>query len=98
MNFENSVSPGVSAFVAKMRVRAAQSPGAILPGHGHPASLAWRVDPAGGRLEYRRLETQVEENPESGRARCAADPFSCLTLRTRSLPWTNHQVGLLRAA
>ena len=45
MNFENSVSPGVSAFVAKMRVRAAQSPGAILPGHGHPASLAWRVDP-----------------------------------------------------
>ena len=25
MNFENSVSPGVSAFVAKMRVRAAQS-------------------------------------------------------------------------
>ncbi|EPK5774028.1 hypothetical protein ACM8AW_02510 [Pseudomonas aeruginosa] len=62
MNFENSVSPGVSAFVAKMRVRAAQSPGAILPGHGHPASLAWRVSPAGGRLE-----TQVEENPESGR-------------------------------
>ena len=53
MNFENSVSPGVSAFVAKMRVRAAQSPGAILPGHGHPASLAWRVDPAGGRLEMR---------------------------------------------
>ncbi|MCM2004025.1 hypothetical protein NC865_24020 [Pseudomonas aeruginosa] len=65
MNFENSVSPGVlSAFVAKMRVRAAQSLGAILPGHGHPASLAWRVDPAGGRLEYRRLERQVEENPE----------------------------------
>ncbi|MEF2085373.1 hypothetical protein, partial [Pseudomonas aeruginosa] len=23
---------------------------------------------------------------------------SGLTLRTRSLPWTNHQVGLLRAA
>ncbi|HCF2589165.1 TPA: hypothetical protein NIA60_000139 [Pseudomonas aeruginosa] len=67
MNFENSVIPGVSAFVAKMRVRAAQSPGAILPGHGHSASLAWRVSPGGGRLEYRRLETQVEENPESGR-------------------------------
>ncbi|MGA4814942.1 hypothetical protein ACPA9J_04285 [Pseudomonas aeruginosa] len=99
MNFENSVSPGVSAFVAKMRVRAAQSPGAILPGHGHPASLApgvstrpavaWSI--AAWRRRSKRTLRAVA-------ARCAADAFSCPTLRTRSLPWTNHQVGLLRAA
>ncbi|KFF33193.1 hypothetical protein ACM7HV_00690 [Pseudomonas paraeruginosa] len=67
MNFDNSVSPGVSAFVARMRVRAAQSPGAVPPAHGLPATLAWRVSPAGGRLECRRLETQVDETPGSAR-------------------------------
>lgn len=57
MNSENLVSPGVSALVAKMHVHAAQSPGAILPGHDHPASLTWCVDPTGGRLGYRRPGT-----------------------------------------
>ncbi|MNQ85739.1 hypothetical protein D3C85_1009120 [compost metagenome] len=59
MNSNTPISPGVSAFVAKMRVRAAQPGDAISPAQPVAETLAWRVSPASGRLECRRLaETQ----------------------------------------
>ncbi|MCY1540783.1 hypothetical protein D9M68_764420 [compost metagenome] len=61
MNFKNPISPGVSAFVAKMRVRAAQ-PHGVITAQPAPVPLAWRVSPVSGRLESRELiETQIEE-------------------------------------
>ena len=74
MNYKTSVSPGVAAFVATMRVRCAQPQG----GASHSAAitrvaLAWRVNPAHGRLESRPL------------AASAADPspYCCPSSRRR---------------
>ena len=62
MNFKNPISPGVSAFVAKMRVRAVQPHGVIFSAQPAPVPLAWRVSPVSGRLESRELiEAQIEE-------------------------------------
>jgi hypothetical protein len=62
MNFKNPISPGVSAFVARMRVRAALPHGVIFIAQPAAVPLAWRVSPVSGRLESRELiEAQVEE-------------------------------------
>ncbi len=63
MSFKHSNSPGVSAFVARMRVRVAHPQGTILPAQSATSTLAWRVSPASGRLERCLLDSNaVEEN------------------------------------
>ncbi|WP_044874138.1 hypothetical protein [Pseudomonas sp. LFM046] len=53
MNSKHSISPGVSAFVARMRVRTPHAFCVSIPVPDRV--LAWRVSPASGRLERRRL-------------------------------------------
>ncbi|AOE87669.1 hypothetical protein [Pseudomonas sp. TCU-HL1] len=63
MNINTPISPGVSAFVARMRVRALQPLGALASTPSADATLAWRVSPASGRLESRRLIVAHAEEP-----------------------------------
>ncbi|MFZ6046217.1 hypothetical protein ACFW0H_08840 [Pseudomonas sp. CR3202] len=71
MSFKHSNSPGVSAFVAKMRVRAAHPQGAILPAQSTTSTLAWRVSPASGHLERCLLDPNAVD---AGRLRGLGHP------------------------
>ncbi|MFC5696966.1 hypothetical protein ACFPU0_15525 [Pseudomonas sp. GCM10022186] len=53
MNARPSISPGVSAFLARMRVRT--QPARCDPIATPDDILVWRVSPASGRLESRWL-------------------------------------------